>query len=79
MAPVSFLLQAFTVLPTSISDADATHLVGMCTACRRAESDPLRMLQLEGVSDSISSSNLKNLVNFHSLQGYRKCETSIIF
>lgn len=37
------------MVPTILSDADASHLVGMCAACRRDEGDPLRVLQL-GVS-----------------------------
>lgn len=46
-----FSLKAWTVVPTILSDADAAHLVGMCAACKRAEGDPLRVLQL-GVSIS---------------------------
>eukprot|EP00752_Nemacystus_decipiens_P004452 g4065.t1 len=38
--------EAWTVVPTVLSDADAARLVGMCAACKRAEGDPLRVLQL---------------------------------
>lgn len=40
------------MVPTVLSDADAAHLVGMCAACKRAEGDPLRVLQL-GVSEHL--------------------------
>eukprot|EP00903_Cladosiphon_okamuranus_P015336 g14166.t1 len=38
--------EAWTVVPTVLSEAVAVHLVGMCAACQRAEGDPLRVLQL---------------------------------
>ncbi|CAM9110328.1 unnamed protein product [Ascophyllum nodosum] len=41
--------EAWMVIPLGISQADAAHLVGMCSACQRAEDDPLRVLQMDGV------------------------------
>lgn len=45
-----FVLQAWAVVPAILSEADAAHLVGICAACKRQEEDPLRILQLGGVS-----------------------------
>lgn len=42
----SFLLQAWSVVPTVLSEADAAHLVGMCAACKRSDGDPFGALQL---------------------------------
>ncbi|CAN0117450.1 unnamed protein product [Ectocarpus sp. 6 AP-2014] len=38
--------EAWAVVPTVLSDADAAHLVGMCAACKRSDGDPLKVLQL---------------------------------
>ncbi|CAM9760821.1 unnamed protein product, partial [Ectocarpus sp. 12 AP-2014] len=38
--------EAWVVVPTALSDADAAHLVGMCAACKRLDGDPLKVLQL---------------------------------
>lgn len=53
-APVAEMFQAWSVVPVSLSDADATHLVGVCAACKRAADDPLKVLQLGGVSALMS-------------------------
>lgn len=37
------------MVPTVLSDADAAHLVGLCTACKRTAEDPLRAIQLAEV------------------------------
>lgn len=57
--------QAWTVVPTVLSDADAAHLVGMCAACKRAEGDPLKVLQL-GVSISGASVGYKGDFESHA-------------
>lgn len=53
-AAVAEMFQAWSVVPVTLSDADATHLVGVCSACRRAADDPLKVLQLGGVSALMS-------------------------
>lgn len=39
-------------MPATFSEGDAAQLVGMCAASKRADGDPLRVLQL-GVSISV--------------------------
>lgn len=41
--------EAWSVVPTVLSDADAARLVGLCTACKRTAEDPLRAIQLAKV------------------------------
>ncbi|CAN0082411.1 unnamed protein product [Pylaiella littoralis] len=53
--------EAWAVVPTILSDADAAHLVGMCAACKRADGDPLGAVQL-GVY-GVSTRFVQGIVN----------------
>lgn len=48
--PVCVLIQAWAVVPSTLTETDAAQLVGKCAACQRPEEDPLGVLQLCGVS-----------------------------
>lgn len=41
--------QAWSVVPTGLSESDAAHLLRGCAACMRADDDPLKVLPLAEV------------------------------
>lgn len=50
--PNVFPFQAWAVVPTALSEVDAARLVAKCSACKRGEDEPLRLLQLGEVNPS---------------------------